>query len=152
LRFLASQGSQNSRQPIGVGRHPPAAGKRPSRADYGPAHRREIKALCKPKSIPLNATGEKIHADGLWCVYEFTWQVDAFLLWERFEGRWLREVNFTTPSDRGFANDEAASELDQIRSAKNEGVSQHATSHHASDDKSRLIASAEKPNEEIPKT
>jgi hypothetical protein len=30
-------------------------------------------------------------------VYEFTWQMDAILFWERFEGRWLRGTEFHYP-------------------------------------------------------
>lgn len=56
-----------------------------------------INALCKLNSIPFNATGEKIRADGLWCVYEFTWQMDAILFWDTFEGRWLRGTEFQYP-------------------------------------------------------
>lgn len=57
---------------------------------YVRAHWDEINALCKLNSIPFNATGEKIRREGLWCVYQFTWQMDAILFWDRFEGRWLR--------------------------------------------------------------
>jgi hypothetical protein len=39
--------------------------------------------LCKLNSLPFNATGEKIQRDGTWCVYEFTWQMDAILFWRR---------------------------------------------------------------------
>jgi hypothetical protein len=35
----------------------------------------EIDALCKLNSIPFNTTGEMIRDGGLWCVYEFTWQL-----------------------------------------------------------------------------
>jgi hypothetical protein len=34
----------------------------------------EIDALCKLNSLPLNATGETIHNEGTWRVYEFTWR------------------------------------------------------------------------------
>lgn len=64
---------------------------------YVRAHWDEINALCKLNSIPFNATGEKIQVDGLWCVYEFTWQMDAILFWDRFEGRWLRGSEFHYP-------------------------------------------------------
>jgi len=57
----------------------------------------EINALCKLNSIPFNATGEKIRDGGLWRVYEFTWQVDAILFGDRFEGRWLRRSEFHYP-------------------------------------------------------
>jgi hypothetical protein len=56
-----------------------------------------IDAICKLNSIPLNATGEKIQGDGTWCVYEFTWQMDAILFWHRFQGRWLRGDEFHYP-------------------------------------------------------
>jgi hypothetical protein len=61
------------------------------------AHWDEIDALCKLNGIPFNATGEKIRDDGLWCVYEFTWQLDAMQFWDRFEGRWLRGSEFHYP-------------------------------------------------------
>jgi len=32
-----------------------------------------------PNSLPFNATGEVIQNDGVWRVYEFTWQMDAIL-------------------------------------------------------------------------
>jgi hypothetical protein len=64
---------------------------------YVRAHWDEISALCKLNSIPFNATGEKIRDEGLWCVYEFTWQMDAILFWDRFEGRWLRGSEFHHP-------------------------------------------------------
>jgi hypothetical protein len=60
-------------------------------------HWDEIDALCKLNSIPFNATGEKIRDAGLWCVYEFTWQLDAIQFWDRFEGRWLRGTEFHYP-------------------------------------------------------
>jgi len=49
-------------------------------------HWDEIYALCKLNSLPFNATGEVIESDGVWRVYEFTWQMDAILFWDRFEG------------------------------------------------------------------
>ncbi|WP_249156067.1 hypothetical protein [Bradyrhizobium japonicum] len=57
-------------------------------------HWDEIYALCKLNSLPFNATGEVIKNDGVWKVYEFTWQMDAILFWDRFEGRWLRGTEF----------------------------------------------------------
>jgi hypothetical protein len=57
----------------------------------------EIDALCRLNSIPLNLTGEKIREGGLWHVCEFTWQMDAILFWDRFEGRWLRGSEFHYP-------------------------------------------------------
>lgn len=64
---------------------------------YIRAHWAEITALCKLNSIPFNATGEKILQEGCWCVHEFTWQLDAILFWDRFEGRWLRGNEFHYP-------------------------------------------------------
>jgi hypothetical protein len=64
---------------------------------YIRAHWDEIDALCKLNGIPFNATGEKIRDGGLWCVYEFTWQLDAMQFWDRFEGRWLRGTEFHYP-------------------------------------------------------
>jgi hypothetical protein len=67
---------------------------------YIRAHWDEIYALCKINSLPFNSTGEVIQNDGLWRVYEFTWQMDAILFWDRFNGRWLRGTEFTIPSGR----------------------------------------------------
>jgi hypothetical protein len=64
---------------------------------YVRAHWGEISALCKLNGIPFNATGEKIRDGSLWCVYEFTWQMDAIMFWDRFEGRWLRGSEFHYP-------------------------------------------------------
>ncbi|SCB45368.1 hypothetical protein GA0061098_101132 [Bradyrhizobium shewense] len=64
---------------------------------YTREHWDEICALCKLNSLPFNATGEVIKSDGVWKVYEFTWQMDAILLWNRFEGRWLRGTEFHYP-------------------------------------------------------
>jgi len=64
---------------------------------YVRAHWGEINALCRLNGIPFNATGEKIRDGGLWCVYEFTWQLDAIQFWDRFEGRWLRGSEFHYP-------------------------------------------------------
>src|SRR6185437_5139174 len=52
---------------------------------------------CKLNSLPFNATGETIRDDGTWRVYEFTWQMDAILFWDRFKGRWLRGSEFHYP-------------------------------------------------------
>ena len=57
----------------------------------------EIDALCRLNSIPFNLTGEKIREGGLWHVCEFSWQMDAILFWDRFEGRWLRGSEFHYP-------------------------------------------------------
>jgi hypothetical protein len=47
--------------------------------------------------MPFNATGEKIRNGGPWHVFEFTWQLDAILFWNRFEGRWLHGSDFHWP-------------------------------------------------------
>ncbi|TYL86098.1 hypothetical protein [Bradyrhizobium cytisi] len=57
----------------------------------------EIYALCRPSGLAFNATGQDIKDDGVWKVFEFTWQMDAILLWARFEGRWLRDREFHYP-------------------------------------------------------
>ncbi|MCK1692468.1 hypothetical protein [Bradyrhizobium sp. 144] len=44
-----------------------------------------------------NATGEVIKNDGVWKVYEFTWLMDAILLWARSEGHWRRRTEFHYP-------------------------------------------------------
>jgi hypothetical protein len=41
--------------------------------------------------------GDVIQKDGVWRVHEFTWQMDAILFWDRFEGRWLRGSEFHCP-------------------------------------------------------
>jgi hypothetical protein len=64
---------------------------------YIRAHWDEIYTLCKVNSLPFNSTGEVIQNDGLWRVYEFTWQMDAILFWDRFKGRWLRGTEFHYP-------------------------------------------------------
>jgi len=64
---------------------------------YVRAHWSEIDALCKLNSIPFNATGEKIRNEGLWCVYEFTWQT-CFGIGSRAAG--CAEANFTTLNSR----------------------------------------------------
>jgi hypothetical protein len=68
------------------------ARKRTSLAPTGPFY-----TLCKINSQPFNSTGEVIQNDGLWRVYEFTWQMDAILFWGRFDGRWLRGTEFHYP-------------------------------------------------------
>jgi hypothetical protein len=60
-------------------------------------HWDEVDALCKLNSLPFNATGEVIEDVGVWRIYEFTWQMDAILFWDRFEGRWLRGTEFHYP-------------------------------------------------------
>jgi hypothetical protein len=57
----------------------------------------EINALCQLNGIPFNATGERIQSGGMWCVYEFSWQLDAMQFWDRFEGRWLLGTEFHYP-------------------------------------------------------
>jgi hypothetical protein len=64
---------------------------------YIRAHWDEIYALCRLNSLPFNSTGETIQNDGVWKVYEFTWQMDAILFWDRFNGRWLRGTEFHYP-------------------------------------------------------
>jgi hypothetical protein len=64
---------------------------------YVREHWSGIDAICKLNSLPFNPTGEKIEREGTWCVYEFTWQMDAILFWHRFEGRWLRGDEFHYP-------------------------------------------------------
>ncbi|WFT96953.1 hypothetical protein QA633_07800 [Bradyrhizobium barranii] len=38
----------------------------------------------------IQRAGKVIRSDGVWKVYEFTWQMDVILFWARVEGRWLR--------------------------------------------------------------
>jgi hypothetical protein len=64
---------------------------------YIRAHWDEIYALCRLNSLPFNSTGETIQNDGVWNVYEFNWQMDAILFWDRFKGRWLRGTEFHYP-------------------------------------------------------
>jgi hypothetical protein len=62
-----------------------------------PASRRfGADAICKLNSLPFDATGEVIKRDGTWRVHEFTWQMNAALFWNRFQGRWLRGNEFRT--------------------------------------------------------
>ncbi len=53
---------------------------------YHRAHRFEIDALCKHNNIPVKVTGEKIKENGLEIVFEFMWQMDAVMFWDRLEG------------------------------------------------------------------
>jgi hypothetical protein len=78
---------------------------------YIRAHWDEINALCKLNNIPFSSTGEKIRHEGLWCVYEFTWQLDAIQFWDRFEGRWLLGSEFHYP--------ERPRDLPQMKPLKN---------------------------------
>ncbi len=64
---------------------------------YLRSHWDAIDTICRLNSIPFNATGEKIQADGCWVVFEFAWQMDAILFWKRFQGRWLRGSEFHYP-------------------------------------------------------
>jgi hypothetical protein len=64
---------------------------------YIRAHWDEIYTLWQVNSLPFNSTGEIIQNDGMWRVYEFTWQMDAILFWDRFNGRWLRGTEFQYP-------------------------------------------------------
>jgi hypothetical protein len=64
---------------------------------YIRTHWDEINALCQLNGIPFNATGAKIQSGGMWCVYEFSWQLDAMQFWDRFEGRWLLGTEFHYP-------------------------------------------------------
>jgi hypothetical protein len=69
-----------------------------SRLPYVIAHSSKephlLRNALKLNSLPFNSTGEVTQNDGLWRVYEFTWQMDAILFWDRFEGRWLRGTEF----------------------------------------------------------
>jgi len=70
---------------------------------------------------PFNATGEKIRDGGLWCVYEFTWQMDAILFWDRFEGTLAARNRIPLPrAAERFAVDDTAKELAEVRPAKRE--------------------------------
>jgi hypothetical protein len=64
---------------------------------YIRAHWHVINELRRFNRIPFDSTGEKIQRDGLWCVYEFGEQLDAMMVWNRFEGRWLRGEEFSYP-------------------------------------------------------
>ena len=82
-------------------------------------HWDEIDALCKLNSLPFNSTGEVIQNDGVWRVYEFAWQMDAILFWDRFEGRWLRGSGVSLSRAAGkFAVTKTAQELAEIQSAR----------------------------------
>jgi hypothetical protein len=67
---------------------------------YVRAHWDEINALCKLNSIPFNATDEKIRDEGLWCIYEFTWQMDAILFGIGSRAAGCAEPNFTILNGR----------------------------------------------------
>jgi len=55
----------------------------------------------------------------VWKAYEFTWQMDAILFWERFEGRWLRRhgVSLSRAASE-FAVIKAPRELAEIQSTQ----------------------------------
>lgn len=65
--------------------------------EYVRAHWPEIDAIRKLNRIPFNSTGERIKDGGMWCVYEFEWQLDAIQFWDAFDGRWLRGSEFHYP-------------------------------------------------------
>ena len=70
-------------------------------------------------SLPFNATGEVIQNDGVWRLYEYTWQMDAILIWQRFEGRWLRGTGVSlSRAAREPAFAKTARELAEIQSAQ----------------------------------
>lgn len=56
-----------------------------------------INALCQLNKIPFDQTGEKILRDGCWYVYEFAMQLDAIMIWDEFDGRWLLGEEFIFP-------------------------------------------------------
>jgi hypothetical protein len=62
-------------------------------------HWDEIYALCRLNSLPFNATGEVIQNDGVWRVYEFTWQMDA-CSGNGSRGAGCVALSFTIPSGR----------------------------------------------------
>lgn len=57
----------------------------------------EIDLLCRLNGIPFETTGEHIHRDGHWCVYQFADRVHALMFWDRFKGRWLHQDKFVFP-------------------------------------------------------
>jgi hypothetical protein len=57
----------------------------------------EIDTLCRLNEIPFESTGEHIHKDGHWCVYQFADKAHAVMFWDRFKGRWLYQNDFTYP-------------------------------------------------------
>ncbi|MDA9513182.1 hypothetical protein XI04_08995 [Bradyrhizobium sp. CCBAU 11430] len=64
---------------------------------YIRAHWHVFSEMSRLNGIPFDSTGEKIQRGGLWCVYEFGQQFDAMMMWNRFEGRWLRDEEFSYP-------------------------------------------------------
>jgi hypothetical protein len=90
---------------------------------YIRAHWDEINALCKLNNIPFSSTGEKIHHEGLWCVYEFTWQLDAIQFWDRFEGRWLLGSEFHYPDrPKDLPQMKPLKKLADVRSTEGEEI------------------------------
>ena len=81
-----------------------------------------IDAPRKLNVIPFSATGERIQGSGMWCVYEFTRQLDAMQFRDRFEGRWLLRSEFLIPSGGGLAGDEATKSFASVRSGESEGI------------------------------
>ena len=75
-----------------------------SRLPYVIAHSSKephfLRNALKLNSLPFNSTGEVIQNDGLWRVYEFTWQMDAILFWDRFAGGGCAVRSFIFPSAR----------------------------------------------------
>jgi hypothetical protein len=65
-------------------------------------HWAAIEAICKLNGLPANATGEKIRDGGLWCVYEFEWQLDAILFWCASKGAGCAAPSSSIRSDRGI--------------------------------------------------
>ena len=72
-------------------------------------------------SLPLQCD-RRGHPEGR-CVWarstEFTWQMDAILFWDRFEGRWLRGSELSTPKAASqSAVLETAGKLAEVQSAR----------------------------------
>jgi hypothetical protein len=57
----------------------------------------EIDRLCKLNGIPFEPTGEHIHKDGHWCVYQFAARQHAVTFWDRIKGRWLGRTRVSIP-------------------------------------------------------
>ncbi|WP_456651522.1 MULTISPECIES: hypothetical protein [unclassified Bradyrhizobium] len=58
----------------------------------------EVYALCRLNSLRFNATGKVIKNDGVWKIYEFTWLMDAILLWAGSEAAGGAARSFTITS------------------------------------------------------
>lgn len=78
----------------------------------------KIYALCRVKSLPFNAAGEVIKNDAVWKVYEFTWLMDAILLWLAPRDAGGAARSFTIRAAREPAGAEATRELAEIQSAR----------------------------------